>query len=153
MKLAEALILRADAQRRIEQLRDRLQTSAKVQEGEQPPEKPQDLIEELDRVSATLLDLIKRINKTNSTVTFSEDVTLSDALAQRDVLMLMRRVYTSLAEAASVGQNRYSRSEIKYYSTVNVAEIQKRVDDLSKQHRELDARIQEANWNTELVEG
>ena len=153
MKLAEALILRADAQKRIEQLRERLQASAKVQEGEQPPENPQDLMAELERVSANLLDLIKRINKTNSISEFGPGVSLSDALADRDVLMLTRSVYSSLAQAASVAQSRYSRSEIKYYSTVNVSEIQKRVDDLSRQHRELDAKIQAANWAIELIEG
>ena len=47
---------------------------------------------------------------------------------------------------------RVSRSEIKYRSTVDVAEIQKRADELAVTHRELDARIQEANWRLELVE-
>ena len=31
-------------------------------------------------------------------------------------------------------------------------DFQKRVDELAKNHRELDARIQELNWKTELVE-
>ncbi len=50
MKLAEALILRADAQKRIQQLRERLNRSAKTQEGELPPEDPQELLAELERV-------------------------------------------------------------------------------------------------------
>lgn len=37
MKLAEALVLRADLQRQIAQLRNRLTQSALVQEGETPP--------------------------------------------------------------------------------------------------------------------
>ena len=44
MKLAEALVLRADVQKRIEQLRNRLRQSALVQEGETPPENPQELL-------------------------------------------------------------------------------------------------------------
>jgi hypothetical protein len=44
MKLSEALILRADCQKRIQQLRERLERSAKVQEGETPFEEPQALI-------------------------------------------------------------------------------------------------------------
>lgn len=36
MNLAEALILRADAQKRVEQLRHRINNSALVQEGETP---------------------------------------------------------------------------------------------------------------------
>ncbi|MEJ4107246.1 hypothetical protein V5S92_10735, partial [Corynebacterium accolens] len=35
--------------------------------------------------------------------------------------------------------------------TLPVAELRKRVDDLSKQYRELDTRIQQLNWNTELI--
>jgi hypothetical protein len=152
MKLAEALNLRADAQKRIEQLRERLTNSAKVQEGEEPPENPTDLLNELERTSNQLLDLIRRINKTNAVAQLEEGVTLSDALAERDVLMLKRGVYSTLAQAAIVGQHRYSRSEVKFYSTVNVADIQKRVDDLSRQYRELDSRIQEANWKIDLIE-
>jgi hypothetical protein len=152
MKLAEALILRADCQKRVEQLKQRLIRSAKVQEGDQPAENPQELIAELERVSDELAALIKRINKTNSASQFQEGATLSDALAARDVLSLKRAAYNDLAHAAAIVQSAYSRSEVKFKSTVNVAEVQKRVDDLSKEYREMDSRIQEANWRIELVE-
>lgn len=36
-------------------------------------------------------------------------------------------------------------------STVEVADIQKEVDVLSKELRETDERIQELNWTTELI--
>ena len=153
MKLAEALILRADCQKRIAQLKARLLTNAKIQEGDAPAETPQDLIAELGRVSAELLDLIKRINRTNSATSFNGGTSsLSDALADRDVLAVQRAAYVDLAQTASITQDRYSRSEVKYVSTINVAEIQKRVDDLAKNYRELDTRIQELNWKTELVD-
>ena len=38
MKLAEALLLRADRNRSLEQLKQRIQVSARYQEGEKPPE-------------------------------------------------------------------------------------------------------------------
>lgn len=50
MKIAEALIERADIQKRIEQLRDRLSNNALVQEGEEPAEDPTSLLSELDRL-------------------------------------------------------------------------------------------------------
>ena len=152
MKLAEALILRADCQKRIAQLQGRLHTNAKVQEGDNPSETPQELLAELGRASAELLDLIKRINKTNSATVFAGRGTISDVLAERDVLRLERAVYVDLAQAAAITQDRYSRSEVKYISTINVAEIQKRADELAKNYRDLDTRIQELNWQTELVE-
>ena len=150
MKLAEALILRADCQKRIAQLKSRLLTSAKVQEGDAPAETPQDLITELERVSAELLDLIKRINKTNSATAFAGG-TISDALADRDVLAQRRTAYAELAQTAAISHDRYTRSEVKYVSTINVAEIRKRADELAKDYRELDARVQELNWKTELI--
>ncbi|KAM3108468.1 DIP1984 family protein [Phormidesmis sp. 146-33] len=152
MKLAESLNLRADIQKRIEQLKQRLFTSARVQEGEEPPEDPVQLLTELERLSSELEMLIRRINKANSLTSFQEEGTLSDALAKRDILLMKRTVYSSLAEVASARQDRYSRSEIKYVSTVNISEMRRTVDELSQQYRLLDSTIQAANWNTDLLD-
>ena len=65
MKLAEALILRADCQKRIQQLETRLVNNAMVQDGETPAEDSSQLRSELEDMSEQLLLLIKRINKTN----------------------------------------------------------------------------------------
>jgi hypothetical protein len=48
MKLAEALILRADLQKRIEQLKQRILNNVMVQEGDEPAEDPSQLLRELD---------------------------------------------------------------------------------------------------------
>jgi len=40
---------------------------------------------------------------------------------------------------------------VKYVRTIDVVDIQKRADELAKDYRELDARIQEFNWQTELI--
>jgi hypothetical protein len=140
MKLAEALILRADCQKRMEQLRARLIRSAKIQEGETPPENPQALISELDAGAIELEDLIKKINKTNSQTTLEDNVTLSDALAKRDALGLKRSIYNSLIDATAVRQDRYSRSEVKFFSTIDVGEVQAQIDRMSGQYRELDTQ-------------
>jgi len=151
MKLAEALILRADCQKRFAQLKSRLLTNAKIQEGDKPAEKPQELIRELEGVAGELVDLIKRINRTNSATVVANSKTLSDVLAERDVLALRRAAYNDLALSAAIAHGRLTRSEIKYVSTINVGETQKRADELAKEYRELDARIQELNWQTELI--
>jgi hypothetical protein len=152
MKLAESLILRADAQKRIEQLKTRLVANAKIQEGDTAAENPQELLAELEGAFMTLADLIKRINKTNSATEFATGKTLSDALAERDVLMAKRKAYANLADAASITQTAYSRSEIKFVRTVDVVGLQTQVDELSKTYRELDSRIQAMNWATELID-
>lgn len=151
MKLAEALILRADLQKRIDQIRSRLRNNILVQEGETPSEEPKDLLNELLDIQKELATIIKRINRTNNTTRFSEEWLLSDALIERDTLLERRSVFANLVEQASIKQDRYSRTEIKYVSTINVKDIQNEVDKLSKEYRELDTRIQGMNWNTELI--
>ena len=150
MKLAEALILRADCQKRFAQLKARLLANAKVQEGDQAAEDPKEISAQLEAVADQLADLIKRINKTNSSTAFAGG-TVSDALADRDVLALRRTAYAELAQTAVITQDRYTRSEVKYVRTIDVIATQKRADELAKNYRELDARIQELNWQTELV--
>ena len=152
MKLSEALILRADSQKRVEQLKQRLLRSAKIQEGDRSPENPGTLLTELERTLGTLADLIKRINKTNSATEFEAGKTLSDVLAERDVLLMKRTAYSQLSDAAAVVHTLYSRSEIKCVSTVDVSDIQHQVDELSKRYREIDSRIQAMNWQTELLD-
>jgi len=100
MKLAEALVLRADLQKRLAQLRERLRQSALVQEGEQPPENPEQLLTELASLLSQLGDMIVRINRTNMQVHLSADEILSDALARRDMLSLRYSIITGLAETA-----------------------------------------------------
>ena len=152
MKLAEALILRADCKKRLEQLKARVIRNAKVQEGDQPAEQPQELLAEVERVSRELADLVKRVNRTNSATVFGDGLSLSDDLAERDSLSLRYHLYSDLAQAASISQDRYSRSEVKYVSAVSVVEAQKRADVLAREYRTLDARIQELNWKAELSE-
>ncbi|MER2598627.1 MAG: DIP1984 family protein [Caldilineales bacterium] len=152
MKLAEALILRADYQKRMAQLQDRLLRNAQVQEGEAPAENPASLLRELEKVADDLTRLIQRINATNAASELEADMTLSDALAVRDVLKSKHGAYSDLAQAATVSQDRYSKSEVKFLSAVNVSEVQARADDIARQLRELDMRIQEANWRIVLQE-
>ncbi len=152
MKLAEALMLRADYQKRAEQLKQRLNQNAKVQEGDTPAENPADLLAELERIAGDLVALIQRINRTNSATLLEGAQTLADALAERDVLQLKLGAYRELAQAASITQTRTTRSEVKFHSTVNVGEVQQQADRLAKAYRELDARIQAANWLTEVLE-
>jgi len=110
------------------------------------------LLTELNRTLEELTGWIKRINKTNSSVAFDSNKSISDALAERDHYMQKRNILNELLESASIKQDRFSRSEVKYYRTVDINELQKQVDELSKNYRELDFKIQEKNWTIELIE-
>lgn len=150
MKLAEVLVERKSLKNEIQELRQRLRRVAKVQEGDEPVEEPLALLQTIESKLGKLEQLITRINRTNTATRLSDGRTLMEAIAERDMLRLQRGVLEDLVEAATPEHDRYSRKEIRYVPTVNVAEIRKRADQVAKRYRELDAEIQALNWETEL---
>lgn len=152
MRLAEALVMRADCQRKVAQIKQRLGRVIKVQEGEKPSESPTELLDELRRTLDDLAAWVKKINKTNALSAFDAKLSLSEALAERDRIMQHRNILNELLGEASIKQERYSRQEVKFYTTVEVTDLQKAVDELSRNYRELDFKIQEKNWSTDLLE-
>ena len=151
MKLANALSQRSELQTRIRQLERRLNNNALVQEGEQPAEDPMELLRELEADYARLEELVSAINRTNNTTEAGGGTTLSDLLAKRDCLKGRLSALRNFLDNASALVRRHSASEIKIKSTVNVRQLQKQVDGLSKELRELEETIQEKNWTTELL--
>jgi len=151
MKLAEALAVRSDCQNRIEEMKKRLIRSARVQEGDQPAEDTTELLVETERAFARLLELVSAVNRTNSKTAFDNERSISDAIAERDVVGKRRDFLAGIADAASTRQDRYSKSEVRFVATVSVGKLQTEVDQLAKRYRELDTRLQELNWKTELI--
>jgi hypothetical protein len=80
MKLAEALAVRADASRRIEQLRVRIAGNARYQEGELPTEDATTLLTRAYEACDELESLIRRINRTNAATALGAG-TITDAIA------------------------------------------------------------------------
>ena len=154
MKVAEALALRADAARRAEQLRARITDNARYQEGEAPAEDAAALLVEAGEVLTELESLIRRINRTNA-ATVVDGVTLTDALARRDVLRLRHGLVTAAA-AAAAGEGhrgyRQLRSELRMLSALPVSELRAQADDLARQLREVDTLIQRSNWEADLLD-
>ena len=109
MKLAEALQERADLNRRIEQLRYRLNNNVLMQEGEKPTEDPAVLLGELSECFSRLEWLISRINLTNCAVKV-DGRTLTELIARRDVLSLQAEAYSPLAFGRRYGNNNENNS-------------------------------------------
>ena len=151
MKIAEALILRADIQKRIAQLKTRLNNNAKVQENEEPAENPELLLTELENLISQLNDLIVKINRTN-TLSKIDGISLVELIAKKDTLSQKAGILREFIEIASQKVDLYSTTEIKVFSTVNASEQQKKLDKLSKEIRETDTKLQQANWTIDLVE-
>jgi hypothetical protein len=155
--VGEALNRRADLQKRIAQLQERLTTCVLAQEGEEPPERPEQLLAEIDRSCDELQELIAKINHTNATARLAGGESVTEGLARRDVIALRQGALRGAIKAAAGGSlglslSRYSRSEIRTVRQVKVAELQQRLDALARQRRELDNRLQEHNWQATLIE-
>lgn len=151
MKLAEALSIRKDLQMRIAQLDKRIQHNVRVQEGDEPSEQPEEMMVELDRCLNQLEELIWRINATNMQTKNSEGITLTQLLAQMDVLTMRINTLNNIISVASVAEDRYSRAEIKMVRTIDVKALRKKIDAYSASRRRLDVEIQAINFQTELI--
>lgn len=151
MKLAEALAQRADCQKMLDVIKSRLEGLVRVQEGEQPVEDPAELLAEADRNHVRLLELITAINRTNAQTSFDTERTLSDVLAEREAMSQQRGFLADVADVAASRWERFSKSEVRYVISVPVAKLRAQADQFAKRHRELDLRIQELNWKTELI--
>ena len=151
MKLAEALQERADLNRKIEQLKARLNNNVLVQDGEKPVEEPELLKQELDAAIARLSYLITQINLTNCE-TKVDGQTLTELIAQKDALTLKIHLYKDIVYTASQTAYRARNTEIKVKSAMSVSDWQAEIDKMAKKLRLLDNRLQENNWITELLE-
>lgn len=151
MKLAEALIIRSDIQKRLTALNHRINNNIVIQEGSTPAEEPNTLIPEYIKLSAELQSYIKRINKTNNAVLIDENRTISDAIVERDLIMMQRNLYVNAVNKGSDLTERYSTTEIRNIASVDVKSLQKEADKLAKEYRELDVKIQAKNWTTDLI--
>jgi len=150
MKLAEALLLRGDIQKKLASLQARAKKYAFVQEGERPAEDPKAILREVEAVAGELRRLVYAINRTNLNHTIATGQSITEALATRDALVLRHSILQSVIEASAQSPERYGVKEIRWVATVDVAALQGQVDELAKESRELNAAIQEAGWRVEL---
>lgn len=150
MKLAELLIERSEIQKRIAQMSSRLNDYATVQEGDQPPFDPEKMLKALDGLHIKLENAIMKINHVNMTTEFESGVTLAEAVTRRDVMKSRRNIYHGLFTASVIRDSRYSKKEIKFVTTLDVDRIMDVTDELAKEIRILDAKIQLKNWEVEV---
>jgi hypothetical protein len=151
VKIAEALLLRADLQKKIASLRERVVANAVVQQGDKPHEEPEKLLAEALGAMEQLEDLVTRINQTNLRAKLADGRTLTAAIARRDTLVQHHALLAAAIAGCRKEPDRYGVREIKWVATLKVAKLQKQADDLAKKIRELNAEMQQANWKADLV--
>lgn len=176
MKLAEALRLRVDLQDKLDQLERRISNNLRVPVDDDPQEKPWPLINDFESISKKKLALISKITQVNATTTIAyashfenttllsagefdnmslkglvvKEYTMEYALAERDILRSKIQTYRSFTNEASRKNSGGSKNEIKYVATVNIKDLQRKLDHLLKIFRLLETRIQECNWTAEI---
>ncbi|HVL98228.1 MAG TPA: DIP1984 family protein [Egibacteraceae bacterium] len=153
MLLAEALRERADAQRQLAALRDRVAASARYTEGEEAAEDASALLDEAEALVDRLAQLILRINETNLQATLADGRSLTAALAERDALRTRFGLLKSAADAAAGGRDvfRFGRQELRTFAALDVTALRRRADDVARQIRELDLAVEQVNFDTELA--
>ena len=162
MKLAEALIERAELQRENARLLERIKDNSMSQEGDAPAEAPVELIAQYERNMDRFLTLVKKINATNSEASFGDGMTnseasfgdgmtISDAIAVRDCLGAKHRAYKTMYDATTISVSRYNQNEIKFVRHTDPKEIQSKMDIVAREYRELDTKLQALNWAVDLV--
>jgi hypothetical protein len=158
MFLGEALADRASKKKQLEQVAARATAVARYQEGEEPAESADELLVKGRALIGELRELARRINRTNSATELEPGFTLTDALALRDGYAAQYRLVTSVADAGSgagargMAWARQLRSELQQVSAVQVADLRAEADQIAEARRNLDVRIQQAGWVTELLE-
>lgn len=152
MKLAEALLIRSDMQKKLAQVKERIRNNAKVQEGDTPSEDPNKLIIEASQIISELNDLIERIHRTNAMAITDKKQSILKLLVERDTLEMRHKLLIDTIEATNSESDRYSHREIKWHVMVSVASLQKQADDIAMRLRQINIIIQSNNWQIELIE-
>ena len=151
MNLAEALQERADLDRKISQLNVRLSKTVLVQQGEKPAEDPNVLLGEVRDCTDRLETLIRQINLTNCQY-MVDGISLTAIIAKKDMLLRKLNVFRNALDNALQSTNRARGTEIKIVPAIDVGILRKEADEIAKQIRLLDNKLQQANWSAELIE-
>ena len=152
MKLAEALLIRSDMQKKLAQIKGRIRSNVKVQDGDTPNEDPNALIIDASQIITELSVLIERIHRTNAIAQTNEGQSILTLLIERDTLEMRHKLLIEAIEATDTEVDRYSPREIKWHVMVSVAGLQKQADDIAMKLRKINIVIQANNWQIDLIE-
>jgi len=146
LKLAEGLLLRADLVKKIEHLQNRIRPVLIVSDDKLPQEDPDKLLAQLRKAIQDLESIIIRINKTNNETKIEGEGSLMEALAKRDSLKMLSEKLRNIRYAAQVDNS----GDANLKTTIDIKKLQIEMDQTGRAFREIDSKIQEMNWLTEL---
>ena len=146
IKLAEGLLLRADLMKKIEHLQNRIKPVLIVSDDKLPQEDPEKLLAQLRNAIQDLESIIIRINKTNNETHVEGEGILMEALAKRDSLKMLSEKLRNIRQAAQI----YNTGDTDLKTIISIKNLQIEMDQIGRAFREIDSKIQEINWLTQL---
>jgi hypothetical protein len=146
MLLAEAMNECDEVQRRLSNLKRRIDGNARVYQDTRPAEDPQALLHQAIEVSERVCTLNLAIDATTVTTRLPDGTPLSEAMAKRDALDRRLELVTGAADSAA-DTSRFGRD----VAALDVTALRAEADRLAVQRRALDAEIQRINWTTEVT--
>ncbi len=146
MNLAEALLLRSDLLKKIEHIQNRIRPVLIVSDDKQPQEDPIKLLAQLRDAIQELETLVIRINKTNNETEIKEEGSLMEALAKRDSLKMLAEKLRNIRYAAQIDNS----GDVNLKATIDIKKLQIEMDQTGRDFRNIDSKIQELNWLTDL---
>lgn len=151
MKLAEALLLRSDQQKKIASLKQRINANVLVQDGDEPSEDPNELLKQVFTLTQETQKLVLAIHQTNAQAKTNNGRLLLAVLTERDEFVERHKILTSAIASTQQEPDRYSAREIKWRKVIPVSSLQKQADDISAKLRDLNVLIQASNWQIDLL--
>jgi hypothetical protein len=152
MKLAEALSIRSMIQRDLAWIKEQFSKISRVPEGGKPAEDPEEMLSRMENRASEFEGLLKRINRTNLSVTDSQGRTMTELLAERDALRARQNILSEAYQQATQKEDVYGRQELRYVPTMDVVALRKRVETTNFRLRELNILVQRLNWEADLIE-
>ena len=149
---AEALLKKAVFKKDLDALEQRMEESARVPHDEEPVDDYLALLGNYREKESELLEISLRILATNNSAIFCEGETISQAIIRRDSLKRVVSMYNKLLSAATgSGRGMFHSRDIKYKRVVNMDKVRSDMDNAAMQYRDIDVKLQQLNWNTELL--
>jgi hypothetical protein len=139
MKLARAVQLRAELQAKLDALNDQLRRVG-TPRGERPAADPVQLVAEARETMRTLERLFAAIRRADRQHTIETGESLATALTRRELLVKHHRLVRAVAENSARRAVPCGRKE-----------FEQQAKDLAVEIRDLDAAIQQANQNVEVM--
>jgi len=152
MKLAEALSIRSSLQRGLAWIKEQFSKISRVPEGSKPAEDPEEMLSRMESRASEFEALLKRINRTNLSVTDTRGRTMTDLLAERDALRARQNILSEAYQQATQKEDVYGRQELRYVPTMDVVTLRKRVEGINVRLREMNILVQRLNWEADLIE-